>query len=279
MPDHKAAAEGLRLHRACVEQAIVLRGFMTGPGRSLVDRFAVGADGVTVQGLYLRALAWIDSLTRLTESADFQAISSGARALLEICVDLTLLAHARADYPAANVLAWEESVKLKASERILRRHPKDVPGHLRETARYAAREGDRIRAMRERLWGLDSKGRPHAPERWTGPGRSLEADAVAADKLMSDGDFAEFYDERHAQLCWSTHGSGLAAVRNIPERYFPGVAAIAAGECVRFGFLACQLALDFYGLDSDPITYQRLRALALEGARVSREALQAPLPE
>jgi hypothetical protein len=56
----------------------------------------------------------------------------------------------------------------------------------------------------------------------------------------------DYYDGRFAELCWSTHGSGLAGVRSIPEDHFPALLAFAFQDSARLGTLASELTLRYF---------------------------------
>src|SRR5690242_386966 len=47
------------------------------------------------------------------------------------------------------------------------------------------------------------------PQRWTG--RDLARDAEAATSLFPEGGFQDFYETRYQQVCWDTHGTGIAS--------------------------------------------------------------------
>jgi hypothetical protein len=264
------ATEAKALASAARAQCTVLRDFMQTSARPLLDRFAQPTEGdVTIKGAFLRVLAWMHSLSRLDDDGDFQAVTSGSRALFEIAVDLALLVH-DPKHQVEMLVVWEQSAKLKQAERVRRYYAgRELPDDHTPALDFASREGARIVALRERLWP-QFKGKH--PDRWTG--KSLELDAERADH-WGDFEFRKFYNDRFAQLCWSTHGSGLAGVRLVPASVFPALAAIPFSECVRFGFIGCQLAIDYFpALKDDPITYERFRTLAKEGARTAREIIR-----
>jgi hypothetical protein len=251
--------DAFALASAFFEDCKTVRDFMRDKVRPVIERFAENnLAPVTVKGEFLRALGWLGTFEKLNHPSDFQAIISGTRALFEICVDLALMHHDRANLPAETMFAWEESAKLNAAERTLRCYQgRRLPDEHTERVAVIAREGARIRTVRARLWPA-RKGRH--PERWTG--RRLPDDAEAADAFGPYG-FRDFYDGRFAELCWGTHGSGLAGVRYIDFDHFPGIAAFAFQDAARFGTTASELVLRYFDR-FDSIFEARFRELERE---------------
>jgi hypothetical protein len=146
---------------------------------------------------------------------------------------------------------------------------RELPEEHRPVVEFADREGNRIRTLRRSLW--PRQGGEH-PNRWTG--NRLPLDAEHADRF-GDFRFRATYMDRFSPWCWSTHGSGLAGVRLVPPSHFPGLVALPLGECSRFAFIACQLALDYFPeLRSDAIVNERFRSLAETGDKVSGDILR-----
>jgi hypothetical protein len=217
--------------------------FVNGRVRPLVAHAAStrGApDSDYFRDVLLRMLAWTHTLRKLHEPADVQAVNVASRTLFEIAVDVTILHFDQAN-PPAKVLAWEASSKLKAADRaceFAKKRGKPPPPHA---AGYVARESASIQADRAKYWG--SK---HPRDRWTG--RNLEQDAMAATSLFGEVDFEETYATRYNQLCWNTHGSGLAGLRGFSTTEFPALSAVAFHECARFALATAKVVLLHLGL-------------------------------
>ncbi len=253
--------EAFALASAFFEDVVTVRDFARDKVRPVVQRFSEeDADDGTVYGLFLRCMGWLATLAELKHPQHFQAALAGTRTLLEICIDLALLHHDRANFTPAKVMAWERSAKLAAAERTRRCFEgRQLPEEHIERVAFIDRNRDAIREERARVWPNRERPRSH-PARWTG--RSLDADAEEADRFGPYG-LRDYYDGRFAELCWGTHGSGLAGVRNIPERDFPGLMAIAFQDASRLGTLACELILRYFD-KFDPILQQRFRLLEQE---------------
>jgi hypothetical protein len=243
------------------ETIVLVRDFVQQKVRPVVERSAKeeGHDG-TVYWLLLRTLGWLGTLGELKEPQHFQAAMGGTRALLEVAIDLALLHHDRANQTTARVAAWERSAKLHAAEKIQERFQgRALPKEHNVKIAFIARDGAAIRAERGVAWPGRKKPASH-PGRWTG--RSLEHDAAAADSYGGFG-FADYYAGRFSELCWSTHGSGLAGIRFIPEHDFPGLIAVAFDDSARWAKLGAELALRYYD-KFDAIAEARFRQLGRE---------------
>jgi hypothetical protein len=250
---------------ALFEDMITLRDFMRDKVRPVVERFD-NEDG-TVRALFLRGLGWLGTLSELKHPQHFQAALAGTRTLLELAIDLALLHHDRANCTPVKMVAWERSAKLKAAERTRRRFAgRLLPPEHQPRINFITNHGVAIRAERAAMW--PGRARPDAhPDRWTN--RSLEADAEAADGFGGYG-LRDYYDGRFAELCWGTHGSGLAGVRFVPEDTFPMLIASAFQDSARLAVLLSELTLRYFD-KFDSIMEERFKAM--EAARKHWRAL------
>ena len=108
--------------------------------------------------------------------------------------------------------------------------------------KYIATDEARIMKLRAKWWPLGEGKKPKHPEhRWTR--RTLERDAHEATKRFRSGKFDEYSAARYPQMCWYTHGTGLAGIRGISGELFPGIAAGALEECARFALIATEITL------------------------------------
>src|SRR5580692_8489571 len=98
-----------------------VRTFIDASVRPIVDRELAAMTSVereTNAAALLRVISWLRSLSKLQHPADFQAVVTCARSMFEIVVDLTLLALDAPNNPHEKLLAWEESSKVQAAQRI-----------------------------------------------------------------------------------------------------------------------------------------------------------------
>ena len=205
--------------------------------RPILERTSNGDDDhQTYIGAILRVHAWLRTLGKLNHPGDFQAVLSASRSLFEIAVDLTLMKF-DPTCPCAKLRAWEESAKYHSAERLARfckDHPSTIPAGSEPVLSFL-KQKTRILALRNQFWNGDRH-----PTRWTG--RKLDIDAAKSDKLRASG-FQEYYDARHAQVCWNVHGSGLTGVRTIPAEHFPAISALGFIDASAFALIACERAL------------------------------------
>jgi hypothetical protein len=210
--------------------------------------------GGNVLASFLRGMYWVYTLAKLNHPADFQAASAGARALMEIVVDLSLLCTNKPEYLIGKLVAWEESAKLKQAQAMVRRHEQRPEFEVPQLyADFIAENEKYIRSERQRHWGDPDA--PHKvakhPNRWTGNGLDKDAEAVSAD-------LHDYYIERHAALCWYTHGSGATGIRNVDADAFPGILAVALHDGADFGMRLARLAVEYLGA-YDTIMANRFR--------------------
>ena len=200
----------------------------------------------------IRIDGWLRSLARLNDPADFQAVSSGCRAVLESSIDVVLVRDRPANHE--KVRAWEDSAMFKQANALAdycKTRPDDAQEH-HWPIQYAVRERVRVEALRRKHgWVHPHRGTPQHPDRWTGPGRDLLADARVADKLQSEFRFERFYQVRYRELCWMTHGSGLVGVRRLSAEYVPFMGARAYRECGFMAMLSARLVLEYFGRFDD----------------------------
>ena len=215
--------------------------FMNGDVRPRVDRASSEIDGFgAFRGQFYRANAWMYSIARLIEPADFQPTVAGARALLEIAIDSTLMHHDATTYPWQKLNAWEESAKLKQAQKVAdfyQRTGQAPSGEHDGPLRFLRTDRQRVEQLRGQYWTRQN-GRPYHPMRWTG--RGLDQDAQAAEQLSGES-FREFYELRYGELCWNTHGSGTAGFAGVSPEVFPFIGGRALDECVRFSMVATKI--------------------------------------
>jgi len=99
----------------------------------------------------------------------------------------------------------------------------------------------------------------------------VERDAEAATVFFPEGDFATLYAQRYPQLCWNTHGSGLAGVRGIAPETFPAISALALSDSSRLSVVAAKVILRHFGL-WEPLA-ARFEELRYEVAKAQGSAL------
>lgn len=206
----------------------------------------------TFFGALLRTHAWAQSLGKLTHPSDFQAALAGSRALFEMAVDLTLLHFDPKAHPHVKMVAWEESAKLLAAERVQEHFgAAQVPDEFEGPMRFLKEDANRVRDIRIEFWP-ETKGKH--PPRWTGKGQA--ADATRATSLFPKGEFDLYYAANYAHASWFTHGSALTGIRVMPESTFPALSGFAFKQAAELLVIISEIVLR--GLDRwDSIAEQR----------------------
>ncbi len=217
-------------------------------------------------GQLLRVDAWLRTLTKLDDPADFQAVASACRGMLETCVDMVLLHQTPDNFQM--LIDWEESAKLKHAQCVARfynDHTSDaVPQHHVTVIEFAQMQASRVEALRRKHGWLDREQKPRHPERWTS--RNLQRDTIEADKLGLSFRFERFYETEYRQLCWIVHGSAFA-MRGVGPEGFAGIAGMIFPRCSDLGVAASEVLLRHFG---------KLGEEQLEGFRELREQRNHP---
>jgi hypothetical protein len=105
--------------------------------------------------MVLRALAWMLTLTKLNEPADFQAVVAASGVLFEIAVDTVLLARDPTAYATERIIAWEDSAKLKTVLQAIEcftEAGRELPQECEPMRRYACEQRARIEQLRATYW-------------------------------------------------------------------------------------------------------------------------------
>lgn len=228
---------------------------MKGAVNPLLERIDKTSDrDANLHGLFLRALAWMLTLDKLNQGRDFQAIISGARALLEITVDLILLHYDKTNGSAWRMKWWGESAKLKAAKAVIEyyknRIKKPVPPSNEDIVTFVQNQESIINEMRKVLWTDPkdpSKGRH--PERWTDR-RNLLQDVQEADRLHGSiieayfgSNLEEFYETEYRRMNWNVHGSGITGVHFLEAEGFNLMCALGFMWCARLSMICIDVVL------------------------------------
>lgn len=221
-------------------------------------KFISEAEGISETGyktgcikrLWLRAYLWMQTLERMNDPLDFQAISVGNRVLLEILVDLILLHHDKSHELAAKMFWWGESEKLKASEQIVTFYAEkglSVPDEFEAQEIFYKTRKSEIENMRRNLWPTRKNPTSH-PDRWTG-NRNLFQDIERADQLYGSvveaeigSALVEYYRTQYRKMNWRIH-SGVASLGDQPAEAFYLICGFGFKWCADFAMLSTKITL------------------------------------
>ena len=196
----------------------------------------------TVHLLVERAAVWMKSMSKLDGWTDYQAHSAGCRAMLELAVDVALVASE--PELATRMWAFEESAKLKSCNRyraFALKTNKANPDPTKMT--FGSRNEAAVKALRRQHWGTEDH-----PRTWFG--KAFEQMAREADRRVGS-DYEATYASRYDELCWGTHGSTIAMIRpaGLPAHFIPAIACAAVGESSRLALDLTERGAAFLGLD------------------------------
>jgi hypothetical protein len=212
-----------------------------------------------LKGLYARVLAWMQTIVKLNDPLDFQALSIANRALLEITVDLILLHQDKTNSTGWRMHWWGESQKMKSAEQIINYYKSNgmpVPDEYQGQIDFVRDSKGSVDHMRKALWPnkRDPTKAVH-PQRWTG-NPTLFEDVVAADKAYGSvvkadlgATLVEYYRTEYPKMNWRIH-SGVAAFWNQPPQSYNLVSGFAFKWCADFGMLCAKIALSDFGFTS-----------------------------
>lgn len=212
-----------------------------------------------LKGLWMRAYAWMQTLEKLDGPLDFQAVSVGNRALLEITVDLVLLHHDKTNESGWKMFWWNLSEKLKASEQIVNFYTEQgllVPDTYEAQKIFYRDEKSIVDNMRITLWPYKKNpSKPVHPDRWTG-NSNLFPDTEKADQLYGSviktdvgSTLVEYYRTEYRKMNWRIH-SGVASFWNQPPEAFNLVCGFALKWCADFGMLCTKIILNDFEFDA-----------------------------
>jgi len=218
-----------------------------------------------VKGLWMRAYAWMNTVSRLNDPLDFQALSVANRALLEITVDLVLL-HADKTNASGWKMHWYgESQKMKGAEQIIdyyRDNSLPLPDQYEAQLCFVRDSKFSVDHLRKALWpNKKDPERPTHPRRWTGSGNLfddiVEADEFSGSLIKSElgVTLTEYYRTEYPKMNWRIH-SGVAAFWNQPPEAYHLITAFAFKWCSDLAMLCTKIVLIDFGFD-----------IAIEGLR------------
>jgi hypothetical protein len=273
--------EAFALASALFRGFVVISEFVRSYVRPRIPDAALKTDAdAVVFGQFLRIDSWLRTLCKLDEPADFQAVASACRALLETTIDVAFVTHRTEDH--AKILAWEQSAKFKHAEApaaYLARTNRSPDDEEAVAVAFASAEKAKIETLRKRFGWIRKDGSTFHPERWTK--HKLADDARGADGLGLPFKFEDFYETQYRRLCWLVHGSALA-IRGVPAEHFPGIAGLLFPACGDLGLFCSELVLKhlslWTGADAEQFETVRRSRLLME-VQTRRFSLGLPLLE
>jgi hypothetical protein len=224
----------------------------------VLPRSETGHRDACMKGLYGRVLAWMQTIVKLNDPLDFQALSIANRALLEITVDLILLHGDKTNSSGWRMHWWGESQKLKSAEQIINYYHANslpVPDEYEAQVNFVRDSKASLDHMRRALWPnkKDPAKATHS-SRWTG-NPTLFEDIVTADKYYGTevkadlgSTLVEYYRAEYPKMNWHIH-SGVASFWNQPPQAYNLVSGFAFKWSSDFGMLCAKIVLSDFGFN------------------------------
>jgi len=206
--------------------------------------------------LFLRANVWIQTLVKLNQPNDFQAICAANRALLEITVDIYLLHHDKTDNSGQMMYWWMQSAKIKSAQTILEYYNKmkiSLPKEHQIIQEFYEHNKTDVEKKRIEFWSSKKNpNNPRHPERWTGKS-SLIGDVKIVDQYYGSDikndlgrSLEEFYSIEYQKLNWYIH-SGITGSWGMTSEGFHIICGSAYTYCADFGMLCTKVLLSDFG--------------------------------
>lgn len=223
-----------------------------------------------IKSLYLRATAWLKTLTKMDHAVCAQATLAGYRSLIEIVVDLFLLHHDKTNGSGWKVYVWGLSEKLKGAEETLEYYSKNgipLPEQFEPRRDFIKCEKVNIDNLRKILWPAKDPNKAVHPNRWTE--RKLADDIKVVDSfygaIIKDDlgvTLEELYCTQFRYLSWFVH-SGTASVFDLPAEHYNLICGLSFKGSADLGMLCAKIVLTDFGLTD------HLTGLKDEWARLS----------
>lgn len=184
---------------------------------------------------YLRTLAHVGSLIRLTDPSHFQALSMIARGIFELAIDIRLID--RIDDAADRYDAFSKVERLRVARRIVDFNaapPADVGDTSQPEAepmqpkwiheKFIVDNAGEIDALAQKFWPKHFEKKKTVPH-WSG--RDLRQRAI-----LLGAPFIETYDVEYAELSWYVH-PGVGVIATLDKEIYPVICGKAYGIAIR----------------------------------------------
>lgn len=194
--------------------------------------------------IWQRGLCWLQSLSKMNQTSDFQAITFASRAMFEIYIDLVLITFDKSGEKSNKLHCWAESEKLKAFELQIKYENENGIENDPSILYFINTFKAEIENNRFSIWGNQKHPKQN---RWTGNG--LDVDAKEVDKLclsetrkfLGKG-LEHYYETEYRRLHWDIH-SGITSVFNYEPQKFSLNNFGAFWNSSNFGILCTKLIL------------------------------------
>lgn len=236
--------EARKLNERIFQQAQLVRLYFKEVNDLVTGIIKKNPKEITIHGYLLRVICFLETLNKCNDVKDFQTVIQINRALIECSVDLTLLVYDIGSSSDDKIRVWERSAKLKSALCVVKYFSEKglaIPDYCKPQEYFVNLHNSDILNERKRCWNSEQH-----PDRWTGPGRSLQHDVKEADKLHPSG-LVELYELEYRRYNWFAHGSGLTAIREMESVAYFHLCGSSYSACSKLAMLCAELALNALG--------------------------------
>lgn len=188
-------------------------------------------------GTYFRMHAWVGSIVKLTSFEDFQGVSTGARSLFEMLLDIKLIEQDSSGEFIERFHAFPSVEHFRVTRKLVnfgKENKKALGNKYKSQQDYVDIKTDMISDLATKHWGMDDKKRPIFPDHWSGLGIIERARKIGIEYL-------EEYYEDYSRLSWYVHAGPTCYAwfdeDDIVAAY--GLAQVSATKCFLSAIKTC----------------------------------------
>lgn len=202
-----------------------------------------------------RMHAWMETLGKLNDPMHYQAVSTGARSLFELLMDLALLLSDQNGERLNRFLWFPEVEKYRVAttlDRVLRQcpDPEDLDPDTFSAFLAGPGRSQAVAHLRRKGWNGNS------PRHWSG-------EKVKDRAALLGGDYTRLYDRLYAELSWHIH-AGAVGTAGVSRDGFHAFILTAHRHSQVFYVRGVRLlASHFHLYEAVPGLAERLRELLL----------------
>jgi hypothetical protein len=155
-----------------------------------------------ILNIYGKIYLWIRSIAKLNKPEDCLALAGAVRAILELYVDLNLLARNLVQDAAEKFFSFPDIEKWRVAKKIVdgrKQFSTSIPQQPTPSDKYLENNKTDIEAIQIKLWGKDKKEKPIMPKSWSNS--SLWQRVV----LLQDKEILDVYFNSYYYCNWCVH--------------------------------------------------------------------------
>ena len=154
----------------------------------------------------------ISSVIKLSDVKDFQAVIALSRMILELALDVKLIADGSIENGVEKALGFHDIQRLRAAHRAIDLEKAYPDSDASPQRKWVLDNKTRVDAKHEELWGRDARGRLKQMNHWSRLDFTKRVQTAG-------GDFKRWHGESYISNNWHVH-SGLAGFLNMRTKFF-----------------------------------------------------------